>query len=157
MYFFSNSPVKWRLTKVVCGYDCQSLLFSSIHPYLFSQSWWVGCSYLAGTAVTDEDELEGRDFGSHVAVVCGRKRRKWGGECFVRRSSRERGWGIVCVAKRRAVPASFQMRDNGVLGALGRSEGSIESSAASTAPCPRPTRPSRSSAILFTSSHSIIS
>lgn len=27
MYFFSNSPVKWRLTKVVCSVNCQ-LLFS---------------------------------------------------------------------------------------------------------------------------------
>lgn len=30
MYFFSNSPVKWRLTKVVCSENSQSVMMSCL-------------------------------------------------------------------------------------------------------------------------------
>jgi hypothetical protein len=46
MYFFSNSPVRWRLTKVVC-----------------KVSWVDGAEWraphLSGASIADEDELEG--------------------------------------------------------------------------------------------------
>ena len=58
MYFFSNSPVKWRLTKVVCD---KAPLVVVLRPnsLLLPPKRIGGCTHLASTAITDEHELEG--------------------------------------------------------------------------------------------------
>jgi hypothetical protein len=84
MYFFSNSPVKWRLTKVVCrevvsDVFLQELCLSRGRPHTPGcdrKSSRIWQAYLSGTTVTDKHELEGRDaalLGSlgHGEVCCG--------------------------------------------------------------------------------------
>jgi hypothetical protein len=68
MYFFSNSPVKWRLTKVVCGGAVSNLLSQSLSIAqavsingLLSRTALQKVTYLSGTTITDKHELEGWD------------------------------------------------------------------------------------------------
>lgn len=74
MYFFSNSPVKCRLTKVVCGAHIPISILSppkpiprSRAPYLWSSCYPASVAahfkspcvtYLTGTTITAQDELE---------------------------------------------------------------------------------------------------
>jgi len=76
MYFFSNSPVKWRLTKVVCT----KIVKLAKHPKTRGSAtphqsarrvartirMFVGETYLAGATIANEDELEGRRLSGHV-------------------------------------------------------------------------------------------
>lgn len=72
MYFFSNSPVKWRLTKVVCDADCVSISDrywrcgpvelmrgAKDSPQLDKENPG-GRAYLSRTTITDKHKLEGR-------------------------------------------------------------------------------------------------
>ena len=95
MYFFSNSPVKWRLTKVVCQakplafvLDCRhiALLFVMLAGVIRrprqSQHNVRGLTHLSCTAVTNKHELEGRDVAACFGHGCGLL---WWGMCDVMR------------------------------------------------------------------------
>jgi len=63
MYFFSNSPVRWRLTKVVCVMKlCQRVdfLLTPSMPGASPTSCRWPATHLASTAITNEHQLEGR-------------------------------------------------------------------------------------------------
>lgn len=77
MYFFSNSPVKWRLTKVVYR-GCLVSRNSSLLPHICSRLMRTAhdrvssadCPYLSGTTVTNKDELEGWGLSLAFRHVC---------------------------------------------------------------------------------------
>ena len=93
MYFFSNSPVKWRLTKVVYKVqplalvlECRRivLLFAML-PGVIRRPKHSQCSvkfwtHLSCATVTDEDELEGRDVAACFGHDCDLL---WWGSCVM--------------------------------------------------------------------------
>lgn len=104
MYFFSNSPVKWRLTKVVWdGFVSKSARAASYAgpagcamaatgSVLAHAMWEKQTAYLSCTTVTDEHELEGWAAGlggvGHGvgAAVVGMGCDAWGGNAQTARA-----------------------------------------------------------------------
>lgn len=93
MYFFSNSPVKWRLTKVVCRATMSALLSLQVGWLVCLSCSWAPCAaksflntmcqiwtHLSCSTVTDKHELEG---GNGACFGHGCELLWWWGMCVM--------------------------------------------------------------------------